>query len=42
MKVIITGTTDYVGEGVMLACLDDPGIEKVLSVSRRPCGHVHP
>ena len=42
MKVIITGTTGYVGEGVMLACLDNPEIEKVLSVSRRPCGHTHP
>ena len=42
MKVIITGTTGYVGEGVMLACLDNSEIEKVLSVSRRPCGHSHP
>ena len=42
MKVIITGTTGYVGEGVMLACLDNPEIEKILSVSRRPCGHTHP
>ena len=42
MKVIITGTTGYVGEGVLLECLDNPEIEKVLSVSRRPCGHVHP
>ena len=33
MKVIITGTTGYVGEGVMLACLDNPEIEKVLSIS---------
>lgn len=24
MKIIITGTTGYVGEGVMLACLDNP------------------
>lgn len=30
------------GEGVLLECLDNPGIEKVLSVSRRPCGHFHP
>ena len=42
MKVIITGTTGYVGEGVMLACLDNPEIEKVLRVSRRTCGHSHP
>lgn len=42
MKVIVTGATGYVGEGVLLGCLDDPRIEKVLSVSRRNCGHVHP
>lgn len=42
MKVIITGSTGMVGEGVMLACLADPTVEKVLSVSRRPSGHTHP
>lgn len=42
MKVILTGATGYVGEGVMLAMLDDSRIEKVLSISRRPSGHSHP
>ena len=42
MKVILTGTTGYVGEGVLLALLDDERIEQVLSVGRRPCGHTHP
>lgn len=42
MKVILTGATGYVGEGVLLAMLDDKRIEKVLSVGRRPCGHTHP
>ncbi|HEY3664365.1 MAG TPA: hypothetical protein VGL19_00135 [Polyangiaceae bacterium] len=42
MKLIITGTTGMVGEGVMLECLADPAVERVLSVSRRPCGHTHP
>ena len=42
MKVIVTGATGYVGEGVLLECLNNPEIEKVLSVSRKPCGHVHP
>ena len=42
MKVIITGATGMVGEGVLLECLDNPGVERVLSVSRRPCGHTHP
>lgn len=42
MKVILTGATGYVGEGVLLAMLDDERIEKVLSVGRRSCGHTHP
>ncbi len=41
MKVIITGATGMVGEGVLLECLEHPAVERVLSVSRRPCGHVH-
>ena len=42
MKVIITGTTGYVGEGVMLSCLDNDEITEVLSVSRRSTGRQHP
>lgn len=42
MKVILTGATGYVGEGVLLAMLDDARIEKVLSVGRRSCGVSHP
>jgi len=42
MRVIITGSTGMVGEGVLLECLANPQVEHVLSVSRRPCGHVHP
>lgn len=42
MKVIITGTTGYVGEGVLLSCLENEEITEVLSVSRRPTGKNHP
>jgi uncharacterized protein YbjT (DUF2867 family) len=42
MKVIITGTTGMVGEGVLLECLQHPAITEVLSVSRRPTGISHP
>jgi uncharacterized protein YbjT (DUF2867 family) len=38
MKVIITGATGMVGEGVMLECIGHPDVEEVLSVSRRPYG----
>lgn len=42
MKVILTGATGFVGEGVLLALLERDDIEKVLSVSRRPCEITHP
>jgi len=42
MKVILTGTTGMVGEGVLLECLENPAVERVLSVSRRSSGHTHP
>jgi len=36
MKVIITGATGMVGEGVLLECLSNPLVEKVLIVNRKP------
>ena len=42
MKVIITGTTGMIGEGVLLECLCRADITEVLSVSRRPTGISHP
>lgn len=36
MKVIITGATGMVGEGVLLECLDNPAVQQVLMVNRRP------
>ena len=42
MKVIITGTTGMVGEGVLFECLANPQIANVLSVSRKPIGMKHP
>lgn len=42
MKIILTGATGYVGEGVLLAMLDDARFEKILSVGRRSCGVSHP
>jgi uncharacterized protein YbjT (DUF2867 family) len=41
MKVIVTGATGMVGEGVLLECLENPAVERVLVVSRRSCGHTH-
>jgi nucleoside-diphosphate-sugar epimerase len=42
MKVIITGTTGMVGEGVLIECLNDTRIESILSISRQPFGRSHP
>ena len=42
LKVIVTGATGMVGEGVLLECLEHPAIAEVLSVSRRPFGLAHP
>lgn len=41
IKVILTGATGMVGEGVLLECLAHPAVEQVLSVSRRPSGRQH-
>jgi uncharacterized protein YbjT (DUF2867 family) len=42
IKVIITGATGMVGEGVLHECLDHPNVESILLVNRRPSGVVHP
>ncbi|HEX4008044.1 MAG TPA: NAD-dependent epimerase/dehydratase family protein [Acidobacteriaceae bacterium] len=42
LKVIITGATGMVGEGVLLECLDNPAVERVLMVNRRPSPLRHP
>jgi len=36
MKVIITGATGMVGEGVLLECLENAAVKKVLMINRRP------
>jgi len=40
-KVIITGVTGMVGEGVLHECLHHPVIESVLVINRKPCGVAH-
>lgn len=41
MKIIITGATGMVGEGVLLVALDQPGVTEVLVVGRRSIGRQH-
>ena len=42
IKIIITGTTGMVGEGVLLECLEHPDVEEVLSIVRKSAGLQHP
>jgi nucleoside-diphosphate-sugar epimerase len=41
-KAIITGATGMVGEGVLLECLRDPAVERILVINRKPAGVSHP
>ena len=42
LKVIITGVTGMVGEGVLFECLHHPEVERVLVITRKSCGYSHP
>ncbi len=42
IKVIITGATGMVGEGVLLDCLQNEAVAEVLMLNRRPFGVMHP
>ncbi|MCI4326075.1 MAG: NAD-dependent epimerase/dehydratase family protein [Thermoplasmata archaeon] len=42
MKVLVTGATGMVGQGVLLECLRDPRVERVLSLGRSPTGRTDP
>lgn len=42
IKVIITGVTGMVGEGVLFECLENPDVKQVLMVNRRSYNLKHP
>lgn len=42
MRIVLFGASGMVGEGVLLECLEDPGVESVLVIGRRSCGRSHP
>ena len=42
IRVIITGSTGMVGNGVLLECLNSGDVEAVLIINRRPIGIDHP
>src|SRR4030095_12018736 len=41
IKIILTGATGMVGEGVLLECLGSPFVESIVVVGRRTCGVTH-
>lgn len=42
MNIILFGGTGMIGSAVLAECLEDPRVERVLSVGRRPVGVGHP
>src|SRR6185436_16822885 len=42
IKVIITGASGMVGEGVLYECLQNNEVEEILVIGRRSCGYIHP
>ena len=42
LRVILTGATGMVGEGVLHECLSDENISEILIINRRPSGITHP
>src|SRR5262252_989364 len=41
MNVVLFGASGMVGQGVLIECLDDPEVKRVVSVVRRPTGVTH-
>ncbi|MGU3376117.1 NAD-dependent epimerase/dehydratase family protein [Chryseobacterium sp. M5A1_1a] len=42
IKIILTGATGMVGEGVLMECLENPNVSEILSVGRKSSGKKHP
>lgn len=42
IKIMLTGATGMVGEGVLHECLHRSDVEQVLVINRKPCGVIHP
>jgi uncharacterized protein YbjT (DUF2867 family) len=42
LNVIVTGATGMVGEGVLFECMENPLVESILIIVRKPSGVSHP
>lgn len=41
MRILLTGATGLVGQGVLRECLHDAKVEQVISLGRKPSGQTH-
>lgn len=41
MRILLTGATGLVGQGVLRECLHDPRVTQVVALTRRPTGRSH-
>lgn len=41
MRILLTGATGLVGQGVLRECLSDPGVTRVVALGRHPSGQTH-
>ena len=42
MNVLLFGASGMIGQGVLLECLDDADVTRVVAIGRSPCGVTHP
>jgi nucleoside-diphosphate-sugar epimerase len=42
MRIILTGASGFVGEGILLECLQNPQVIAILMVNRKPVDRSHP
>ncbi|MEM7157067.1 MAG: NAD(P)H-binding protein [Myxococcota bacterium] len=41
MKIVLFGATGMIGAGALIECLEDPEVDEVLAIVRRPTGRTH-
>ena len=42
LKIILTGATGMVGEGILQECIRNPNVDKIIVLNRKSSGYSHP